>query len=165
MGEMGKNLLNKVKDGIVSGISKIGEVGKNLVQGLWNGINNAKDWVLNKIKGFGQSILNGIKSFFGIHSPSTVFKDQIGTNLALGIGEGFSDEMDNVSDMMQNAIPTDFDVGVNTNYNAMEMENNTYSKDILVGAFKEALNGMTFKVFDEVFGELVIDNVEKVVYT
>ena len=165
LGEVGKNLLNKVKDGIVSGISKITDVGKNLVQGLWNGINNAKNWVLNKIKGFGQSILNGIKSFFGIHSPSTVFKDQIGTNLALGIGEGFTEEMNNVSDLMQNAIPTDFDVGVNTNYDNLNMENNTYSLDLLITAFKEALNGMSFKVFDEIFGELIIDKIEKVVYS
>ena len=31
---------------------KMFDIGKNLVQGLWNGINNAKDWVLNKIRGF-----------------------------------------------------------------------------------------------------------------
>jgi phage-related protein len=163
--QAGKDLLNKVKDGIASGISKIADVGKNLVQGLWNGINNAKDWVLGKIKGFGKSILNGIKSFFGIHSPSTVFKDEIGSNLALGIGEGFEDEMKNVSDMMDEAIPKDFDVGVNTNYDGVNIDSNTYSKDILVEAFKEALDGMTFKAFDETFGELVVDKVEKVVYS
>ena len=32
-------------------------------------------------------------------------------------------------------------------------------------AFKEALNGMSFKVFDEIFGELIIDKIEKVVYS
>ena len=163
--EKGKELLGKIKDGIVNGISKIPEVGKNLVQGLWNGINNAKQWVLDKIKGFGKSILNGIKSFFGIHSPSTVFKDEIGSNLALGLGEGFEDEMNNVSGMMEDAIPKDFDVGVNANYNGLDIENNSYSKDVLVSAFREALNGMTFKAFDETFGELVIDKVEKVVYS
>ena len=163
--QAGKDLLDKVKDGIASGISKIADVGKNLVQGLWNGINNAKNWVLDKIKGFGKSILNGIKSFFGIHSPSTLFRDEIGSNLALGIGEGFEDEMNNVSDMMEDAIPKDFDVGVNTNYDGINVDNNTYSKDVLVEAFKEALDGMTFKAFDETFGELVIDKVEKVVYS
>ena len=64
------------------------DIGKNLVQGLWNGINNAKDWVLNKIRGFGESILKGIKSFFGIASPSKLFEEQVGKNLALGVGEG-----------------------------------------------------------------------------
>ena len=165
MGEMGKNLLNKVKDGIVSGISKISDVGKNLVQGLWNGINNAKDWVLGKIKGFGKSILNGIKSFFGINSPSKLFEDQIGKNLALGIGSGFEDEIDSVTDDIQNAIPTDFDVGVNTNYDNIGGTDIGMSKTMLVEAFKEALSGMTFKAFDETFGELVVDNIEKVVYS
>lgn len=90
-------------------------IGKNLVQGIWNGINNAKDWVINKIKSFGNSIVDGIKSVFGIHSPSTVFRDQVGKNLALGIGLGFTNEMKEVTEDMQNAIPTNFDVGVNTN--------------------------------------------------
>lgn len=162
---IGGDLLGKVKEGITKGISGMLDVGKNLVHGLWNGINNAKQWVLDKIKGFGKSILNGIKSFFGIHSPSTLFRDEIGSNLALGIGEGFEDEMNNVSDMMEDAIPKDFDVGVNTNYDGINVENNSYSKDMLVTAFKEALDGMTFKAFDETFGELVIDKVEKVVYS
>lgn len=162
---IGGDLLGKVKEGITRGISGMLDVGKNLVHGLWNGINNAKQWVLDKIKGFGKSILNGIKSFFGIHSPSTLFRDEIGSNLALGIGEGFEDEMSNVSDMMEDAIPKDFDVGVNTNYDGINVENNSYSKDMLVTAFREALDGMTFKAFDETFGELVIDKVEKVVYS
>lgn len=162
---IGGDLLCKVKEGITKGISGMLDVGKNLVHGLWNGINNAKQWVLDKIKGFGKSILNGIKSFFGIHSPSTLFRDEIGSNLALGIGEGFEDEMSNVSDMMEDAIPKDFDVGVNTNYDGINVENNSYSKDMLVTAFREALDGMTFKAFDETFGELVIDKVEKMVYS
>ena len=162
---IGGDILNKFKEGIMAGISTIADVGKNLVQGLWNGINNAKNWVLDKIKGFGKSILNGIKSIFGISSPSKVFRDEIGTNLALGIGEGFEKEMDNVSGMMEDAIPKDFDVGVNTNYEGLNIENNSYSKDVLVEAFKEALDGMTFKAFDETFGELVVDSVEKVVYS
>ena len=162
---IGGELLGKVKDGIASGISKIADVGKNLVQGLWNGINNAKDWVLDKIKGFGKAVLNGIKSFFGIHSPSTLFRDEIGSNLALGIGEGFEDEMADVTKDIQDALPTDFDLGVNTNVSGIENIDNTYQKDTMVEAFKEALSGMTFKAFDETFGELVVDRVEKVVYS
>ena len=114
---IGKTLLGKVKDGIVNGISGMKDVGKNLVQGLWNGINNAKDWVLDKIKGFGKSVLNGIKSFFGIHSPSTVFRDEIGGNLAKGIGIGFTQEMQDVNSTIQRALPTDFDLTTKVNIN------------------------------------------------
>lgn len=158
-------IISALVKGLGDGIGKIAEVGKNLVQGLWNGINNAKDWVLDKIKGFGKSVLNGIKSFFGINSPSKVFKDEIGTNLALGIGEGFADEMDNVKSDIEDALPRDFDLGVNTNFDGLEATSQSFSKEVLVDAFKEALSGMTFKAFDETFGELVVDNVEKVVYS
>ncbi len=158
-------IVTAIVKGIGDGIGQMAEVGLNLVQGLWNGINNAKNWVLDKIKGFGKAILNGIKSFFGINSPSKVFKDEIGSNLALGIGEGFEDEMSNVRDEIENAIPKDFDLGINTNINSMDESSQVFTKELLIDAFKEALDGMTFKAFDETFGELVIDNVEKVVYS
>ena len=53
----------------------------------------------------------------------------------------------------------------NTNVSGIENIDNTYQKDTMVEAFKEALSGMTFKAFDETFGELVVDRVEKVVYS
>ena len=86
------------------GLTAFVDVGKNLVQGLWNGINNAKDWVLDKIKGFGKAILDGIKSFFGIKSPSRLMRDEVGKYVAEGIGVGFEDELSNVYDDMQKAV-------------------------------------------------------------
>lgn len=160
---IGGQLLGKVKDGIVNGISGLANIGKNLVQGLWNGINNAKDWVLGKIKGFGKAILNGIKSFFGIHSPSTLFRDEVGSNMAKGIGIGFEEEMQDVNDTIQSSLPTDFDISPSVNVSNSSGLNSGYSN--LVNALKDALNGMAFKVDGDKFGELVINNVEKVVYS
>ena len=157
----GKDLLNKIKDGIVSGIGKLGDVGKNLVQGLWNGINNAKDWVLGKIKGFGKAILNGIKSIFGIHSPSTVFRDEVGKNLALGIGEGFTDEMATVTNEMQNSIPTSFDTDLNVGSSSAS-GSNSYTN--MVEAFKEALSEMKIELDDEQVGRFVETTVTNAIY-
>lgn len=172
--EMGGNLLNKVKDGIVNGIGKIADVGKQLVQGLWNGINNAKDWVLDKIKGFGKSILNGIKSIFGIHSPSTVFRDEIGKNLALGLGDGFTEEMDDVNKAIQNSLPTDLDISSSVNVarnitNGIDDMNqstmSSFDASTLVNALQDALQGMAFKVDGDKLGELVVKDVERVIYS
>lgn len=80
-------------------------IGWDLVRGIWNGISDAKNWVLDKIKGFGKAVLDGIKGFFGIHSPSSLFRDEIGKNLALGVGEGFTDGMKDVTKDMENALP------------------------------------------------------------
>lgn len=108
-------IISSIVNGFLDLSKKAIDIGKNFVTGLWNGINNAKDWILGKIKGFKDSVINGIKSFFGIHSPSTLFRDEIGKNLALGLGIGFTDEMKQVTSDMQDAIPTAFDVGVNAN--------------------------------------------------
>ena len=106
------NMITKIReffkgtiiDTLLGKVQDIANVGKNLVQGLWNGINNAKDWVLDKIKGFGSAILDGIKSFFGISSPSKLMKDEVGKYIAEGVGVGFEDELSNVYDDMQKAI-------------------------------------------------------------
>ena len=76
------------------GISDFINIGKNLLNGLWEGIKNTKDWLLNKIKGFAKTITDGIKSFFGIHSPSKLFRDEIGKNLILGVGVAFEKDDD-----------------------------------------------------------------------
>jgi phage-related protein len=96
----GVQLLESVIKGIGSILSKMGEVGKNIVEGLWNGIKNAKDWLLNKIKSFAHTITDGIKSFFGIHSPSTVFRDEIGKNLMLGMAKGITGNENTVMSAM-----------------------------------------------------------------
>lgn len=163
----GMELLGKIKDGITNGISGMSDIGKNLVKGLWNGINNAKNWVLDKIKGFGKSIVSGIKGIFGIHSPSTVFRDEIGVNLAKGIGVGFEDEMGNVNDTIQKSLPTDLDVSPNLNLNSNTTGNYGFSDNYsaLVNALEDALDGMSFKVDGDKFGELVVDKVERVIYS
>lgn len=80
------------------------EIGKNIVRGLWDGISNMSKWIGEKIKGFGKGVLDGLKDFFKIKSPSRLMRDEIGKNLALGIGAGFDDEMSTVARDMQTSL-------------------------------------------------------------
>ena len=82
------------------GLKSMADVGKDLVQGLWNGISNMIGWIKEKIQGFGESVLNGLKSFFGIASPSKLMRDKVGKFIAQGIGVGFSNEIANVEKSM-----------------------------------------------------------------
>lgn len=111
------NLANKAKEGakkaveaIKNGFTKLPgnmvNIGKNIVTGIWNGIGNMASWLFNKIKSFKDAVLNKFKSFFGIHSPSTLLRDQVGVFMAQGIGEGFTDEMSSVSKQMNKAMAT-----------------------------------------------------------
>ena len=45
-------------------------VGKDLVSGLWKGIEDKFEWLKKKIQSFTTSVLDGIKDFFGVASPS-----------------------------------------------------------------------------------------------
>lgn len=82
------------------------EIGKNMVKGIWEGIKSMAKWLKEKVVGMFTGFIDDIKVIFGIHSPSRVFEKEIGAMLAQGIGVGFVNEMDGVSAMMQNSIPT-----------------------------------------------------------
>ena len=82
------------------GLKGMADVGKDLVKGLWNGIKDMIGWIKEKIQGFGESVLNGLKSFFGIASPSKLMRDKVGKFIAQGIGVGFSNEIANVEKSM-----------------------------------------------------------------
>lgn len=99
-----KKLFDAVVNGIKSLPDRVKSIGTNLVKGLWNGIGNMTDWIIGKIKGFGNSVLNGLKSFFGIKSPSRVMRDEVGKMLAEGIAVGFGDEMPATLRSMQKSM-------------------------------------------------------------
>ena len=111
MPEIITGLCNKLKEHFY----KMRDIGKNLVEGIWEGIKNAKNWLIDNIFGWCNSVTDSIMDFFGIHSPSTLFRDTIGNNLALGIGEGFTDTMSDVMDDMTESLPTSFDIDPNLN--------------------------------------------------
>ncbi|BED92978.1 MAG: phage tail protein [Candidatus Paraimprobicoccus trichonymphae] len=171
LGGKAKDAAGEIWNNIVNGIKglpdKMWSIGEDLVKGLWNGIKNVKDWIMGKISGFVSTITDGIKGFFGISSPSKVMRDQVGKNLALGIGEGFSDEMKAVTEEMQDSLPHafDFDTAINPEFSKLSSETSVNNSDYIVTAFQNALAGMSFMIDGDKMGELVINQVERVVYS
>jgi len=94
-------LITSIVQVFIDAIPRIMDVGYQLIVGLWNGINNAKDWLLDKISGFVDDVMDGIKDFFGVESPSKRMRDEVGVFLAEGIGVGFEQEMGNVTKEME----------------------------------------------------------------
>lgn len=154
-------IIGSLVSGLLNGLSSIKDVGRNLISGLWEGIKEKWEGLKNAVSNFGSGIVNKFKSVFGIHSPSRVFKEQIGTNLALGIEEGFGDTMSSVAENMSNMIPTDFDTSVNLNSNGT----NSLNYNTLVNAFKEALKDTKVVMNGREMGSFVSDVVERVVYS
>lgn len=107
------NLLSKIPqiiyaivNGLVSGIPDVMEVGKNMVRGVWEGIKGMGDWLWNCVKGFFGGIVDGVKNFLGIASPSKVFAG-IGGFMAEGLGEGFDDQFKDVKKAIESNMNFD----------------------------------------------------------
>jgi phage-related protein len=160
-------IIHTVVKGISSGYQTIKNAGLNLVAGIWEGISGSLDWIKNKIKGWVGNVTKFIKNLFGIHSPSKLFKDEIGTNLALGIGEGFTDTMTDVQQEMADAIPTKFDTTINSKIGNNSYQNvaNSGSFDNMVIAFKTALKDVKVIMDEKEMGTFVTNAVEEVVYS
>ena len=114
-------------------VTKIAEVGKNLVQGLWNGILDLKDWLYQKVVSFATGILDSICSALGIESPSKVFRDVVGKNMALGIGVGFektipsiAEEMTKTMDDLTSTISNNISIGEIPNVTRTITHENNY---------------------------------------
>lgn len=100
--------VGRVVSGIVKWFSSLPQnmlsIGKNIITGLWNGIMGAGNWIRDKVGGFCSGVVSWFKSALGIHSPSRVFADQVGKFMALGIGQGFTENMQSVSDKMMATV-------------------------------------------------------------
>lgn len=103
-----RSAASNIADAVVGAVTSIPgqmlSIGKNIVQGLWNGISDMTGWIIDKIQGFGASVLDGIKSFFGIASPSKLMEDQVGKFMAEGIAVGFQREMASVNRQIQKSL-------------------------------------------------------------
>lgn len=91
--EAGQSLLNNVVNTARSIPSKMLSIGSNIVEGVWKGIMSAKNRFVSNVKGFFKGIVDGAKSALGIHSPSTVFANEIGIYLPPGVTNGFKSAM------------------------------------------------------------------------
>lgn len=104
----GYNSASQLVSSIVNTISSIPghmlSIGRNVVEGLWNGIVGAKNWLLSKVSGFVDSIVEGFKDGLGIHSPSRRFKSEIGVYIPQGIGVGIDEEMPSLKDKINSII-------------------------------------------------------------
>lgn len=88
--------------GINEGCPKFSELGDSVIAGFLQGIvkktANIFSWVRDNI---GKPLVDAVKNFFGIHSPSTVFAD-IGNFLTEGLLNGISEKWNDLKDKVSN---------------------------------------------------------------
>lgn len=165
--EGARRMFDAVVNGLTSLPGRVLSIGGDIVRGIWDGISGAGGWLMNQISGFASGIVDGIKGFFGIHSPSRVMRDQVGKYIAQGIGEGFEGEMGNVTRQMQDAMPdaSAFSVdGTMTSAAYQSTGAGFGGYDGIVDAVVEALGRVHIVLDDEVAGKFVERTVTNAIY-
>lgn len=104
----GVDMLKQAADGAATMIKQFVSIGTNVVSGLWEGIKNKSSWLKNQIKDWCSSIVDNVKDFSHINSPSRVFRDEIGQflpqGLALGIDKGAKTAFDSMKNFNQQLL-------------------------------------------------------------
>lgn len=78
----------KIKGAFSNAGSWLVSAGNNIIQGLINGIKGAIGNAVAAVKGAASNIVNAAKGALGIHSPSRVFRDEVGKMIPAGLGVG-----------------------------------------------------------------------------
>jgi TP901 family phage tail tape measure protein len=81
-------------------VSWMETLGRNIITGIWNGIAGAASWLWDKVKGWASGLWHGIKSFFGIGSPSRLMADTVGKHLMTGMAAGILENQHHVYNAM-----------------------------------------------------------------
>lgn len=85
-------VLGRIRSAVWGAVAGAGswlvQTGRNIITGLWRGISGAIGWLRSLVSNALGSIVSWAKSKLGIHSPSRVFRDQVGAMISEGIAVG-----------------------------------------------------------------------------
>ena len=115
-----------------------GSIGRQLLQGLLNGFSSAGNIIWDAIKRVGNSMIDGIKSFFGIHSPSRLFAE-LGRYLPQGFAVGIEADTDKALksiDNMNDKIMADMTSAVATERGAISSNASVKSNNSMLNVLK-----------------------------
>ena len=86
----GQQFLSNLVNTLASIPGRMVSIGSQIVHGIISGITGSIGKVGSAILGGAKDAISGVKNFLGIHSPSRLFRDQIGRNIGLGLAQGIS---------------------------------------------------------------------------
>ena len=113
-------IINTIWDMITS--TDWGELGINILRGLADGLIAGLSVVWDTIQSVGSAITDGFKNFFGIHSPSKLFRDEIGKFLLPGVSVGVDGSVSETTHDINQALD---DLMSRINIDDLQMKLNT----------------------------------------
>ena len=131
-------------------------VGSNICNGIANGINSGWSWLKNKVSSLASSLLSAAKSALGIHSPSRLFRDEIGLNIGYGVGEGVEASQPSILESVSgvaDAIADEFNAGDYKVGNIVP----TSEVDGALSSFSDKISGSFTSLLDRL--QAIADNI------
>lgn len=107
----GIDMVKQAADGAISMVKEFVTIGSNVVSGLWEGIKSKSTWLKNQVKNWCQNILDTVKEFFHIGSPSKLFADEVGAMLPAGMAIGIDKGAKKALDSMNSLSASVFNAG------------------------------------------------------
>lgn len=90
-------IIEAIVNGLLDGIAEITTVGKDMVEGLWEGIKGQWGKLVENVTNLGKKLVDKVKGFFEIGSPSRLFADEVGKWIPEGIAVGIEANADSVN--------------------------------------------------------------------
>ncbi len=131
-------------------------VGSNICNGIANGISSGWSWLKNKVSSLASSLLSAAKSALGIHSPSRLFRDEIGLNIGYGVGEGVEASQSSILKSVSgvaDAIADEFNAGDYKVGNIVP----TSEVDGALSSFSDKISGSFTSLLDRL--QAIADNI------
>lgn len=100
-------LIGSIVMAIFDQIGDVESAGTSIIEGLFNGISGMAGWLKEQTKRFFTNWVNGLKDFFGIHSPASKHMPFIGKMNVQGLGVGWSKAAAHVTDQMAEELSRD----------------------------------------------------------
>jgi tape measure domain-containing protein len=98
------NVIGTIRGTVMGVLGNVGSwllgAGGDLVRGFWNGISGMSQWLWNQVSGFFNGVVDWAKGVLGIHSPSRVFRFQVGQMVGEGLALGLDDSESTVRSSM-----------------------------------------------------------------
>lgn len=126
-------IIAAIVEGLVACVGDMAEAGKELVNGLWEGIKKNWDNLASSVTELGSKLVNKVKGFFKIGSPSKLFADEIGQWIPEGIAVGIEANAGSVNSAVDDMVN---DAMIDPNYN---MAANT--SDMLASSVNRGIMG------------------------
>lgn len=125
---LGRQVLNFIVNGITGAVGSLlsgmrsvgnsamsafkgiswGSLGSNIISGICAGVSGAAGSLFSSLRSLASRALSAAKSALGIHSPSRVFRDEVGEMVVAGFTEGIDENAEEVAEataaMAENAV-------------------------------------------------------------